>query len=70
MSTEKETKMSVDQHQMSEDKNDSLESGSLETIQLDPILLKQTMRRFDMFLLPQIALIIIVAYLDRSNIGL
>lgn len=47
----------------------SVNQGGVQEIQLDPVLEKQTLRRFDMFLLPQIALLIIIGYLDRSNIG-
>ena len=43
--------------------------GSVTTLQIDSELEKQTLRKFDIFLLPQLAILVIVAYLDRSNIG-
>lgn len=47
----------------------SVKQGACQDIQLDPEMEKSVLRRFDKFLLPQIALIIIIGYLDRSNIG-
>jgi hypothetical protein len=47
----------------------SVIQGSISTIHIDPELEKQTLRKFDKFLLPQLAILVIVAYLDRSNIG-
>ncbi|KAK5034538.1 hypothetical protein LTS07_003459 [Exophiala sideris] len=47
----------------------SVTPGVCQDIQLDLQLEKTTLRRFDMFLLPQIAIVIIIGYLDRSNIG-
>ncbi|KIV85596.1 hypothetical protein PV11_01274 [Exophiala sideris] len=38
-------------------------------IYIDPILERRTMAKYDKFLLPQMATLIILAYLDRSNIG-
>lgn len=37
--------------------------------EIDPELERRTSRKFDIFLLPQIAILIICAYLDRTNIG-
>lgn len=38
-------------------------------IYIDPVLERRTMAKYDKFLLPQMAMLIILAYLDRSNIG-
>ncbi|KEF52808.1 uncharacterized protein A1O9_11225 [Exophiala aquamarina CBS 119918] len=50
-------------------KMQSTAQGTVSDIQLDPALEKQTLRRFDLFLLPQIAILIIIGYLDRTNVG-
>ena len=50
-------------------KMESATYGSVQDIQLDPVIEKKTLRRFDLFLLPQIAILIVIGYLDRSNIG-
>jgi MFS family permease len=39
------------------------------TIELDPALERRTLRKFDKYLLPPLALILLLAYLDRSNLG-
>jgi hypothetical protein len=38
------------------------------TIELDPELERRTLRKFDKFLLPPLACILLLAYLDRSNL--
>lgn len=38
-------------------------------IYVDPELEKHVMRKFDRFILPQFAILMLIAYLDRSNIG-
>jgi hypothetical protein len=48
---------------------DSVIQGSVSNIHIDLELEKHTLRKFDIFLLPQLAILVIVAYLDRSNIG-
>lgn len=50
-------------------KMQSTNRGDVSDIQLDPELEKQTLRRFDLFLLPQIAILIVIGYLDRTNVG-
>ncbi|KIY02621.1 uncharacterized protein Z520_01086 [Fonsecaea multimorphosa CBS 102226] len=67
----KQPKMDIEQPTQLADiyKLASVNNGDCQEIQLDPELERKTLRRFDMFLLPQIALIIIIGYLDRSNIG-
>lgn len=50
-------------------KMQSTRQGCVNDILLDPTLEKQTLRRFDLFLLPQIAILIIIGYLDRTNVG-
>lgn len=50
-------------------KMQSTNQGYIRDIQLDPALEKQTLRRFDLFLLPQIAILIVIGYLDRTNVG-
>jgi hypothetical protein len=37
---------------------------------IDPVMEKRIIRKFDMFALSQYTLIIILAYLDRTNIGM
>lgn len=48
-----------------------ISSGTVDNvaIQLDPVLERRTLRKFDKFLLPPLALILLLAYLDRSNLG-
>lgn len=46
----------------------SINEGNDE-IYIDPVLERRTMAKYDRFLLPQMAILIILAYLDRSNIG-
>jgi hypothetical protein len=36
---------------------------------VDPVIEKRALSKFDKFLLPQIAILVLIAYLDRSNIG-
>lgn len=36
---------------------------------IDPVLEKKVLRKFDKYLLPQMMLLVLVSYLDRSNIG-
>ena len=36
---------------------------------IDPVLEKRVMRKFDYYVIPQMMLLVILAYLDRSNIG-
>lgn len=44
------------------------EQGESE-IYVDPELEKRTLRKFDIYVLPQFMLLVLIAYLDRSNIG-
>lgn len=46
----------------------SIEQGET-TPYIDPDLEKRTLRTFDLFVLPQMMILILIAYLDRSNIG-
>jgi hypothetical protein len=39
-------------------------------VYIDPVMEKRIIRKFDMLALPQYILIIILAYLDRTNIGM
>lgn len=39
-------------------------------IYIDPIVEKRATAKFDKFMMPQMALLMVIAYLDRSNIGL
>jgi hypothetical protein len=39
-------------------------------IELDPELERRTLRKFDKYLLPPLAVILLLAYLDRSNLGM
>lgn len=36
---------------------------------IDPELERAALRKFDVYVLPQMMLLVLVAYLDRSNIG-
>ncbi|KAF7560977.1 hypothetical protein G7046_g3181 [Stylonectria norvegica] len=47
----------------------SIASGTVSPPTIDPELEKRALRKFDMFLLPQLALLTVLAYLDRTNIG-
>lgn len=38
-------------------------------VYIDPELEKRTLRKFDKWVLPQFMLLVLIAYLDRSNIG-
>lgn len=69
--TQKQAKMDIEQPKEMTDlhKQASVSPGISQNMQLDPQLEKTTLRRFDIFLLPQIAIIIVIGYLDRSNIG-
>jgi hypothetical protein len=45
------------------------EPGASE-IFVDPVVLKRVISKFDKFMMPQMAVLMIIAYLDRSNIGI
>ncbi|KAF4991688.1 hypothetical protein FGRMN_7661 [Fusarium graminum] len=47
----------------------SIAPGTLSPVVVDSEMEKQALKRFDMFLLPQLALLTVLAYLDRTNIG-
>lgn len=51
------------------DTSASVNNGTVSPPIVDPELEKQALKRFDLFLLPQLALLTILAYLDRTNIG-
>jgi hypothetical protein len=36
---------------------------------IDPVMEKRITSKFDKFMMPQMALLMVIAYLDRSNIG-
>ena len=36
---------------------------------VDPVLERRVLRKFDCYVLPQILVMVLLAYLDRSNIG-
>lgn len=36
---------------------------------IDPVLEQRAMRKFDCWMLPQLAIVTLISYLDRSNIG-
>lgn len=44
-------------------------TAGADDIYIDPQLERSTVAKFDKYVLPQMALLIILAYLDRSNIG-
>ncbi|KAK2810067.1 hypothetical protein FQN50_003261 [Emmonsiellopsis sp. PD_5] len=47
----------------------SSSEAAVADIYIDPVLERKVMRKFDMFVVPQMIILIIIAYLDRSNIG-
>lgn len=50
---------------------DSPDSGTgVSNVVIDPIVEKRTISKFDKFMMPQMAVLMLIAYLDRSNIGL
>jgi hypothetical protein len=69
---------------MSDNKEIDIESNSLSAsnvaspcpepgaseIFIDPVVLKRVISKFDKFMMPQMAVLMIIAYLDRSNIGI
>jgi len=44
-------------------------ASGLDEVYIDPIVEKRTMAKFDMFMMPQMALLNLLTYLDRTNIG-
>lgn len=44
-------------------------TAGYDDIYIDPQLERRTVAKFDKYVLPQMAVLIILAYLDRSNIG-
>lgn len=61
-------KRSLDAVKDVEDPGSQIQSSE-EFPEIDPELERRTSRKFDLFLLPQIAILIVFAYLDRTNIG-
>lgn len=63
------------------EKAESLETGSgvvgitehhveaANHVEVDPVLERRVIRKFDLLVMPQMVLLVILAYLDRSNIG-
>ena len=41
-----------------------------ELVYVDSEIEKRALRKFDIFVLPQMAVLVLIAYLDRSNIGM
>lgn len=51
--------------------NDSPHSATGESSMLiDPVLEKCAISKFDKYMMPQMALLMLIAYLDRTNIGM
>ncbi|KAF7545218.1 hypothetical protein G7Z17_g9358 [Cylindrodendrum hubeiense] len=50
-----------------DDSHDS--STGISAVIIDPVVEKRTISKFDKFMMPQMALLMLIAYLDRSNIG-
>lgn len=48
---------------------EKVEDGTVHAVNIDPVLEKKILRKFDMLVMPQFVIIILLAYLDRSNIG-
>jgi hypothetical protein len=64
--------MSKEKPQQPDASVDDVSSGLVNDtiIELDPELERRTLRKFDKFLLPPLAIILLLAYLDRSNLGM
>jgi hypothetical protein len=61
----------VDSSSLSASNGGSLHPAPIPSeISIDSILEKKITAKFDKFMMPPMALIMIIAYLDRSNIGL
>lgn len=57
------------------DKEDMGDSGSAsaatgETVAIEPAAERRALSRFDWFVMPQMAILVLFAYLDRTNIGM
>jgi hypothetical protein len=46
-----------------------LENVNGSIIFVDPVIEKRALAKFDKFFLPQMAILVLIAYLDRTNIG-
>ncbi len=62
-------------HLEKSDKEDIGDAGSgsagvAETLQIDPVAERRVLSRFDWFVMPQMAILVLFAYLDRTNIGM
>ena len=44
--------------------------GTVAAIYIDPAKESKVVRKFDMFFMPQLVIIMILSYLDRTNIGM
>lgn len=42
---------------------------SSDTVTIDPEVERRCMRKFDLFVMPQILILLLLGYLDRSNVG-
>lgn len=47
----------------------SIASGNFSALAVDPAVEKQALKKFDLYLLPQLSILTVLAYLDRTNIG-
>lgn len=45
------------------------QSSETLTVTVDPEMERRCMKKFDLWLMPQLVILIILGYLDRSNIG-
>jgi hypothetical protein len=51
--------------------NEALEAGQVtEDVYIDPEVERRTIAKFDLYMMPQMMILQIVSYLDRTNIGI
>jgi len=62
-------KMAVADAQFDEGKGVHDSEQGIAEVFIDPNLEARVITKFDRFLMPQMALMVIIAYLDRSNLG-
>jgi hypothetical protein len=63
--TKEVTGVTTDSLSQKDDASDQIVSDTF----IDPAMEKQTMRKFDIYILPQFALLAFMLFVDRSNIG-
>lgn len=67
-STEESANMKVPEESV--DNMPGSTDGTVAAIYIDPAKESKVVRKFDMFFMPQLVIIMILSYLDRTNIGM